>query len=656
MEDKNFEVNMENSSQKNDFDILAKVVPSIDAKPITSIEIQPFFHDENKILDEIYLEITVSEKDYLETNTKLFDVYQDILTELEINPNNSFKAKYTLIAVGKLEQETEIVARPSSENHTQAELISRALGINDKDTCLDIMYRGNSDVYTEIQPIGYNFVETAIEVPPHNRMWAIYEVQQPPIVTDIFNPTQDAFTRESLAYQSINYGNTSSMVVGRSTNDIWRSFVQFDLSAINPSYVLQASYLRLYYKDLVPTSLRLEILNADNAWQETNITNLNRPHPIDLISSDFTVNTAKGYIEFDVLKIVKLWVALEKMNNGFIIRLSNETEFAQTTFYTRETILPPELVVEYFDSRIFSQGRSQQLTEIFIYNANNVDIQTEITVDSVYDFTTLATEIYIKHVNNIAAEITPRPKDELIMITEISANKPYIPVEIIPIISDASNIQAEITITVPQVDMEITIPSHDESSILIEIEALDIWTSFLPVEIWASKDAIPAEIISKVQKDKNLQTIIAISKPAVEAEIEVKYRNDIWVEIEPNIKSDIPSEITVTKSSVAATITVQRYSDQDKETEIFIKYVDDINTDIDVKLISQVNTIIAIKAVAQVATEIAVTRRKLYTEITIPTWADADVVAVIEPRILMVNNIHTIIVVNGEISGYAFIM
>lgn len=611
---------------------------------------------------------------------------QSLFSEIEVKPNNRFNAKYKLIAVGELEHNVEIIARPQKESLTQTELISRALDTSQKDTYLNIMYRGNSDIYTEIQPIGYHFLETEIEVPPHNRMWAIYEVQQPPIVTDVFTPTQDAFTREDVSYQSINYGENSSMVVGRSQDDIWRSFVQFDLSSINKSYVLKESYLRLFYKGSVPENIKLEILNANSQWYETNITHLNRPIPIDLIADDFTINKNLGYIEFDVLKIVESWVSLKKINNGFIIRLSNETEYGQTIFHTRETISPPELIVKYFDSRIFSQGRSQHLTEIFAYRKNNADKTAEITVDSVFKLEKTIAEIYVHRAEvPIDAEvlteiiaIKPYVETEIISaihdkskilvevsarrplvsrtLAEVTINKPFTLTEITCVRKDNNSVDTTVSVTRPSINVEISVPRYGQKDVFTEIDINDIWVSRVNTEICVNRPQIAIEITPKVEKAGNLQTVIHISKLKIEAEVEVKHRNDILAEIEANIKSDVVTEIIITKPFIDVVVTVQQYEEAEKDTEIFVKYINDASTEIDIKSVTQVDTVIDIKIVSQVYAEISVNRRLIHTEITIPTWANHEVPTIIEPRILMVDNVPTLIIVNGTVSGYAFIM
>ncbi|MFJ3387479.1 DNRLRE domain-containing protein [Lysinibacillus sp. NPDC086135] len=632
-------------------------------------------------------ELLIDVQSFSSSNGTIIDIDNTVDTIIEIKPTNNFKAKYTLIAVGKSEQDVEIIPRAIGENTRKTELISRAIGKSEKDTYLNIVYGDKSQVFAEIQPIGHYNLEAEIEVPPHNKMFAIYEVQQPPIVTDIFNPTQDAFTREQVSYQSINYGTNSSMIVGRSTEDIYRSFVQFDLSSIDKSYVLTESHLRLYYKDTAPTNLKLEILNADSSWSETNITNLNKPNPINLISNEFTINKEKGYIEFDVLDIIKSWIALKIINNGFIIRLSNETEHGQTTFYTRETKLPPELVVKYFDSRIFSTGRSQQLTEIFVYKRRESVKNAEITVDSVFTSRDRVAEIYVHrrevplYSEQFAEIVVTKPyvwsqiisaiRDESITFAEIGArvsrdddktlaeiavSRPVVLAEITNTIWRDSTQEAIINVTKPSIHVEITVPTHDKNQVDIEIEINETWSSITYAEIRVDKDKIKTEITPRVKDDSSPRTEISVSKPKVEIEVEVKYRNNIWVEIEPNIISDVATEIIVTKPYVEAFVIVQRYDDSEQDTEIFVKYANDVPTEIDAKVVSQVDTIIDIKAVSQVYVEVSVSKVKVNTEITVPTWTGSTTFAEIEPRILMVNEVYTLINIGSKGGAYAFII
>lgn len=609
-----------------------------------------------------------------------------IKAEDDIKPNNRLKAKYKLFAVGFSAISAELIVKQFGDSDLMTVITPRAIGASEKETYINIVYRGNSAVLAEIQPYIHNFVETEIEVRPHNRMVAIYEVQQPPIITDVINPTQDAFTREKLEYQSINYGGYTSMVVGRSEDDIWRSFVQFDLQSIHPSYILTDAKFRLYYSGTVPYGIHLELFDANKAWLEYNITHLNRPTPIQLVTDQYTVNEKVGYVEFNVCNIVKDWTSLKQPNNGFIIRVSNETSNGQVIFKTRESSLPPELLIDYYDSRIFSIGKSQQIAEIYIYKKQDSDVNTEIMVDSVFDISKQETEIYVHRKEvpldmDILTEITvnqPYVNAEMIVAiplesnkyteisvrnprvdiqnAEITANKPIIPAEIIVRKNDSKPILTEIIASKPKIPVEITIPYYDDSTIFAVIEANDIHINEIETIIIVSKDTVKAEITPRVKEEKNLYTEISVSKNKIHTEIFVKYSDDVFVEIDANVKSDIATEIIASIPIIPIELKVQRYDEKDLQTEIFSAYTSNIFTEIIVHQVDDIETVIDIKATSSITTEIITSKPIIWSEITIPTWEESNILTTIEPRIFMVNNVQTVIVVNGGVSGYAFIM
>lgn len=656
---------------------LTKNTSNLNYEATTTGDNSPVFScDDNKIF--------ISDTALLSYSTGEDEVY----TEIEVNPKNSFTAKFILFAVGSSHIDTEVISRIGDIDDIKTEISARAYTSETKDVYLNVMYRGNSDVFVEIQPIGYNNIPAEIQVPPNNRMRVMFEVQQPPIVTNTSIPTQDSFTREHIDYQTINYGANSTMVVGRSEDDIWRSFVQFDLSSVNPSYVLTESYLRLYYKGARPDYIKLEILNADKRWNEFSITHLNKPNPIKLISNEFTINDNYGYVEFDVLNIVKDWVALKTDNNGFVIRVANETEFGQITFNTRESIRPPQLIVKHFDSRIFSQGRSHCVTEIFAIHRGNSDKLTEVTVTSAFAESVLDTYLYVHRVEvpvesetfaeilvnkkyvpieitsaipvkeNIETELAIRVPREKRLPMEIAVNRPETLAEIKCVISDANEIDTIVTANKPFVYTEISASLLRDSEVLLEIDIDKKPMSNKHAEITVTKPAVATEVSSRVGRNKDLYTAIGVTRTTIDVEIFSKYRSEIWVEIEPNIKSDVQTEITATKPYIDVSLTVKQYGDERLDTEIFVSYLSETHAEIDVKAVSQVDAEIDIKLISQVLTEISVTRKEVLTTIVIPTWVDYWVHTEIRPRILKVSNVPTMIRVGGYVEGgsYAFII
>ncbi|MED4552859.1 DNRLRE domain-containing protein [Lysinibacillus capsici] len=648
-----------------------------------------------------------------------------ISVEYEVKPNNSFKAKYKLIAVGQYDTPIDISSRVKDTSTTLIEITSRAIAQQNKNIDINIMYRSITDVFTEIQPIGFNNLAIEIEVPPHNRMWANYEVQQPPIVTEVFTPSQDAFTRENPVYQSINYGSSLSMVVGKNVDDIWRSFVQFDLSWFNPSYRLTDAKLRLYYTGSVPKNIKLELLNADSAWSEYGITHLNRPTPIELITNEFTVNTDKRYVEFNTLKIVESWIQRKQINNGFIIRVANESHESIITFRTRESATPPELVVDYYDSRIFSFGRSQVLTEINSMKKGISDIASEIEVGSAYSFSVKDTSIYVHRkevpldekllveitstlpkvyseieiaipvdediqttidarslphlrkidislsvtrpnvlteifssfIDSIPVELVARALDNHEIPTEIIINRNELITEIIPRPIDNSLVDLEITIIKELVLVEITASKRDSYEVNSELEVInEKKQSIVLTEILLSRDTVVTDISSRIEKQSSLYAEISTTRDIVPIEIFNRYTNQVLVEIEPIIKSDIITEISVSKPEIWTEVISRVLEENNLDTEIFVPFKRTVDTVITAHITNNIDTIIDIVSISKLNVEITATKPNIWTELVIPTWVDQDVSTTIEPRILMVNNIATVIAVYGAVSGYAFIM
>ena len=617
------------------------------------------------------------------------------ISESEFLVTNKFTAKYKFYAVGDIEAPLELTVRRNEFPAIETEIHARAFGVSIKQTELDIKHRGNSYVLTEIQPMGFIDYPTEIEVRPHNMMSAIYETQRPPIITSVLKPTQDSFTREKSEYSSINYGSSSSMVVGRDNGDIWRSFIQFDFSSINPSYILTESKLRLYYKGSTPKDLKLELLNADSQWYEYSITNLNRPAPIKLISNEFTVNSEKGYIEFEIMDIVKSWLSKAQDNNGFIIRMANESVNGQTTFFTRETSFAPELEIKYYDSTVFSQGRTQIPTEIYIKKLSDKNVNTELEVHSTHRFEKVNTQLYVHRAevpleDDILTEITSNVvSNEVILVvskpvkleveTEITTRVPEInsketeisvsrnvveselyvkhkndnEIEFVVRASNSNNILTELAISRPIVPTEIIASIRREEDVLTEISTRK---PHVDLEITVSKPSVLTELNVKIRGNQYLYASVDVTKPTVESELYVKHRTDILTEITANIKSDVYTEIIVINTSVATEITPRLFAISDVESEIFVKYESDILTEIEFKAVSQVLTEIFARSVSQVSTEIIHSKDRVVTAITIPTWVDLDMVTEIQPRIFMVNNVNTIIVTGKIMGAYGFIL
>lgn len=633
---------------------------------------------------------------------------------------NRAKAKFKLYAVDDNDINAEIQPSFRTNGEVLTEITPIVKEMNEVDTEIFAIYGGSSNVLVEIRTILQNNVDTEIDVRPHNRMYAKYEIQQPPVITNIFSPTQDSFTREQLEFQSINYGSSNSMAVGNSATDIWRSFVQFDVSTLNPSYVLVESYLRLYYKEAAPLSMKLEVLNANKAWQEYNITNINKPDPIRLISNDFTVNEEQKYIEFDVFEVVKKWLELSELNNGFIVRASIETANGQVSFGTRESLLPPELVTRYYDSAIFSSGRSQVPTEILAILRANDDVWVEIEPSSLFQNNEIETEIYCHVIgvpvdNEINAEITVSVPDIEVSIqrsfrenseisaevgvigyqkddvntvvsinrdtvlvelqpilrselpTEISIKREEVLVEISPVISKENEIGTEIEVNPLTESLVKTSITATKPLVLVEIsinsrEKNEIFTEIRPsrpnvqIDITSTKPNVLVEISPVLTKNQDLYTIISPTKDNIWVEISVRYDSEINIEIESILASMIKAELVATKPSIWTEITAIGFEVNDVFVELLAGSLNQIETEIYVKHISNIDVELKVYPVSKLNVDIVSNRPKVFVELTVPYTDVRDINIEIQPRIFTVNNVNTVITVGGGNFGYAFII
>lgn len=623
-----------------------------------------------------------------------------VLLEEDRDTNNSFKLKYKLYGVDNSEIITEIITGNVRDADINTIITPKLYGNSIHNTEVEFKYNNQTDIYTEIQTGQKSDYNTEIFINPSNRMWALYEVKQPPIITDVFNPIQDSFTRSQTSFQTINYGDSLSMIAGKTDSDLSRSFVQFDVSSINQSFVLTESYMRLYYRGSAPNGLEFEVLTVSEAWSEYGITDLNRPSPRKVVSSEYKTNLELGYVEFNVSDIVKDWVGNKVVNDGLVIRLSNETTLGQTIFNTRESSRPPELIVNYYDSTIFSTGRAQIVTEIYAIQKEDSEVDTEITVRAVHDFSDYNTEIRIHDKNipfdddwdfeitatkeKIFTEITAsildgeekltiidvRTEYEEKKLISIGASREIVLTEVTSAITINSEYNTEISISNETIDTEVTVRITDlsecETVITVSEKTLNDHNTEIVVkgdnyfdkgtEVSASNPSVAMEVAARIEGKSIPYTVIDISKPNVETIITVKYREDYDTEIVANKVSKVDFEVTSSKPSITMEVTARTSDDSDFLTQIDVREESDYDTEITSKVFSQHDTEITITLKSQQETEITSSRPITNLEIMVPYYGREDAETEISPRIRLVDNINTVIQIGKKKGSYVFMI
>lgn len=493
----------------------------------------------------------------------------------------------------------------------------------------------------EVNPIAAsNDVLTEIEVKPHNSMKAVYEVQQPPVLTAEFKAIQDSFTRSETDYQTINYGSGNSMVVGRQANNTWQSFIDFDISSFTNNSLLIDAKLRLHYSGTMLDDTKILLEQAETNWSQYSITYLNKPQTKKFLTDQFTINKEQKYIEFDLTDIVKTWLKDGEKHHSVSLSLADDSVDTQAIFRTSESTSSPAILLHYYDPRIFSMGRTQIPTEIIAYSRKNSDKNTVIEVDSTFSFSYIPTEIRIHQVDV--------PFDEDIL-TEIAVSKPVTYAEItaairltddIPLeLSARSNVIhdatfASVAATRKVVDSELFV--RYQNTVLTEIQPRVEGTSVIPTVIDVNRPEVLTELYSRALGFNGIATEIrprAIGNSIVPTEINV-IRKEVFtniysralgfsaisVEIISKVltDNDIPTVIDSSRDAIAMEIAAAVHRDSDILTEITATRPA-ILTELTLGHVfgrKDILTEIDAKSTSNVPVEITVTRPDVPTEIT----------------------------------------
>lgn len=632
-------------------------------------------------------------------------------SEIFIPPDNRMTATYELIGADNSDILAEIDIRAIENYDKDTEIHIRAQKDDEKETEINIMIRGNSDILVEIQPMGFEDILAEIEVRPTNRMWALYEVQEPPVLKAVLNPSKDTFSRSGSSHQYINYGSNNTIAVGKHQDEEYISFLEFNLSNWHPQFTVIDAKIRLHYSGIVPDGTILELFSVDEEWSERGLTHLNEPSYNSIIVNDYINYKDNSYIEIPITDELNAWINRPDLNNGFAIKASNGTVNGTIDFRSRETHNPPELVVSYYDTRIYSNGRSQTHAEIFVYSVGENETLAEIEVHSVFGYSDMLTELYVHRYevpvpNDVETEITVsrlktnseitislRDNSEVssevsvrsgymssTVDTEILVSKPYqyvelyvkhqldLDAEIMIQRRESVDILAEVTTSRKKVDTEIYVKYT--SNILAEIQIQTFGESNTLAEITVTRDTIQSEVYVKHRDDilsditvqrygeSNTLAEITVTRNQIETELHIRAikSSDINTEIQPRVigEDDLLSEITVTREEVFADITVTYY--KDIESEIYVKYRDDLLTELTVTVFDDVLTEIDVIFATEKDTEITVSRPQVLTEIGVFYWDDNDVITEIQPRVLAVNQVETEILVRDGVNAYAYII
>lgn len=446
------------------------------------------------------------------------------------SPENRFAAKYILYNQVDEELSSTLIAATRKVSENVSTVSVRVRRSEELSNSLSVMYRSQGDLSATIQAASKVDLEGMLYVRPHNRAHGKYELLEAPRVTVDLKPVADATTRSQTHLQTLNFGDTQHMMIGSDEMEQFESFIHFgDLDTRIPDLLyLEEAKLRLYYTGTLAPGAHIELHQPDTLWREYGITYANRPQSIQLLSSSYIIDTTERYVEFDMMALLHMWRDGILSNVGMIIQSSGNTPIY---FNTRESSKPPVLQIKYITSQIYSIGRTEIESEIFIYGAGRKDIASTLVVHSDIGLDWLKSQLYVH-----------RYEDHI-----------------------HYDIPQVIAVSRPDLDVDLIIAKRIDAELNSNISIVESRTEEKATWVAVSKPELHSQFITAIRTTKDTDGNLAVRTGLDDEKI---------VEIAVSYP-DLPSVITVDRQmSLVSTLTISQLFNDGRDTSLIVSIPD----------------------------------------------------------------------------------
>lgn len=598
------------------------------------------------------------------------DVYNDLGGEILIkSPSNRMEGKFVLYRQETNEVNSEMLVAYRRETTVDTTITIRVQRSADVSSQLDIKYRGNAEINSVLESTSVNYLAGTLEVRPHNRLLGKFELMEAPRVTKDLNPIEDATTRSRLDLQTVNYGDTQSMMIGQSDTEEFEGFVNFgDLKVVVPDLnKLEDAKLRLFYSGSFTDDTDIKVYQPNTLWREYGITYANKPYGTELLLDSYTVNRTNKYIEFDVFDLVKRWQDESLINYGLIIKSESSHP---TYFNTRESLKPPVLQLKYITSQNYSFGRGDLNSTLFVYGAGRKEVTGSLTVKSNFGFNYLPASLYVHKYKDFMQHDTD---------STLAISRPDINSTLKVVYRKDSDLSASISVA----NFGTSAP---DSSVMISRPDLGARFTVDP------KMSLESELTVAYRRESVIDSLITVSSPDMLASLTVSKFKRINSDVESTIMiqgirfSDIDSGLIVNKPDLGSSVVIRAVGDNDLDSivqvpffdyreanvivsrpdlgayievknfydvdgTLYVKNREYIDAIIDVRQKSDLDSIVDIKNVHNLESEVMISRPDLGGFLYPRLARENDLIAVAQIRKRDVSDLSSFIIVKGRSSG-----
>lgn len=508
--------------------------------------------------------MTKIENNELVATLTVVPIHNEIRGTLFVNSRNSMKGKFNIIAIGNNDLDSSINVRAVTNNDMESRITIRVQRDEDIVSRIDVKYRDNEDIHGFMIPMSSDYLLAGVDIRPNGRMFGIFDIIEPPRVTDKLIPIKDSTTRTHVDYKFINYGNTSTMMVGSNADEVLRSFIQFDFAPYPQSLVVINAKIRLYLGSKLLNRSTLQLWTADRKWDETGITDANRPFSNIMVSDTYTINDNENYIEFEVLDYVQEIITSGKVNDfGLIIKSKDDTSYLSDSFFTRESSKKPYLEFTYFDTRVWSTDKSDLTSTLFTYGASVKDLNSTLTVKSDRGNDDITATMYVHRYD------TPVFYEQKGFI---AISQPEVKSTMIVAKAETYDFVAKITVR--------------RSKIEDVLSTLDISVPELHSTMYIKhRDDLQSSMIIRANGESDLTSTMSVSVPELYSTLYVMYRDDLigHLTIQQNIEDFIASTLTVNQGEINGYLVGRALDGSDLASKLSVRVIEENN------LISMVN-------------------------------------------------------------------
>ncbi|MET3209877.1 UNVERIFIED_CONTAM: hypothetical protein ABIC26_002825 [Paenibacillus sp. PvR008] len=598
------------------------------------------------------------------------DAYNDLGGEIFIkSPSNRMEGKFVLYRQEVSEVNSEMLVAYRRETIVESTITARVQRPADVIGRLDIKYKGNTEINSVLESTSVNYLSATLEVRPHNRLLGKFELMEAPRVVKDLNPIEDATTRSRSDLQTVNYGDTQSMMIGQSDIEQFESFVNFgDLKIVVPDLnKLEEAKLRLYYSGSFMDDTDIKVYQPNTLWREYGITYANKPYGTELLLDSYTVNRTDKYIEFDVFDLVKRWQDESLINYGLIIKSDSSHP---TYFNTRESLKPPVLQLKYITSQNYSFGRADLNSSLFIYGAGRKEVTGSITVKSNVGLNYLPSSLYVhkykdfmQHDTDSTLSISRPDINSTLKVVYHKGNDLSASISVASygasatdstLIISRPDLGAGLTVD-PKMSLEseLTVAFRRESTTdsLITVSRPDMLASLTVSKFKHVNSDLESSLMVQGIRFSDIDSSLIVNKPDLGSSVVIRAigNNDLDSFVQVPSYDYRDANVTISRPDLGAYIEVKNFYDVDGT--LYVKNREYLGATIDIRQKSDLDSIVDIKNVNNVESEVMISRPELGGFLYPRLARTNDLIAVAQIRKRDVSDLSSFIIVKGRSSG-----